>query len=183
MRSAVILAIGATVVAATHPSLERLEKRDLEECASVAQDLLPSLTNIPTPDSSLANFIAKQTQVATVTDPCVIPAVTGSLAEEYTSYASKLSSWYADQKEGLSSLLEACSDVPEVSSEIASASELATICDTVTWAKETGSSSSSSSSDSSDDNSDDDSDSAAGMKTVKAGIIVAVAGIAGVLVF
>ncbi|KAF4964494.1 hypothetical protein FSARC_7596 [Fusarium sarcochroum] len=173
MRSAIILTVGATVVAATHPALERLDKRDAQECASVAQDILPELTNIPTPDGSLASFLASQTQVASQTDTCVIPEITGSYAKEYTSYISKLSSWYDDQKEGLSSLIDACSDVPEVKSQIESATKDASTCDKITWAKETGSSSSSS-----DDKKDGGN--AAGVNSVKAGIVVAVAGIAGV---
>jgi hypothetical protein len=183
MRSAIILTVGATVVAASHPALERLNKRDAKECAAVATSILPALTEIPTPDSSLASFLAKQTQIATTTDQCVIPEVTGSLAKEYTSYASKLSSWYVDQKDGISSLFEACSDVPEVSSQIESVKKYATICDKVTWAKETGSASTSDSS-SSDDKSDSDkkdAGNAAGVNSIAASIVVAVAGVAGVL--
>ncbi|KAF5558695.1 hypothetical protein FPHYL_7286 [Fusarium phyllophilum] len=185
MRSAIILTVGATVVAASHPALERLEKRDAKECASVASSILPDLTAIPTPDSSLASFLAKQTDAMTMTDACVIPAVTGSMAKEYTSYASKLSSWYIDQKDGISSLLEACSDVPEVSSRIASLKESATICDKVTWAKETGSSSSSGdasqSSDAAAASSTADKGNAAGVNSIKAVAILAVAGLAGVM--
>ncbi|KAF5707050.1 hypothetical protein FGLOB1_7133 [Fusarium globosum] len=177
MRSAIILTVGATVVAASHPALERLEKRDAKECASVASSILPDLTAIPTPDSSLASFLAKQTDAMTMTDQCVIPAVTGSMAKEYTSYASKLSSWYIDQKDGISSLLEACSDVPEVSSRIAELKETATICDKVTWAKETGSSSSSGDASSSTA----DKGNAAGVNSIKAIGVLAVAGLAGVM--
>ncbi|KAF5640046.1 uncharacterized protein FTJAE_4593 [Fusarium tjaetaba] len=184
MRSAIILTVGATVVAASHPALERLEKRDAKECASVASSILPDLTAIPTPDSTLASFLAKQTDLMTVTDQCVIPAVTGSMAKEYTSYASKLSSWYIDQKDGISSLLEACSDVPEVSSRIADLKETATICDKVTWAKETGSSSSGDASQSSDaaaSSSTADKGNAAGVNSIKAVAVLAVAGLAGVM--
>ncbi|KAF5724864.1 hypothetical protein FMUND_421 [Fusarium mundagurra] len=179
MRSAIILTVGATVVAASHPALERLEKRDAKECASVASSILPDLTAIPTPDPSLASFLAKQTDAMTITDACVIPAVTGSMAKEYTSYASKLSSWYMDQKDGISSLLEACSDVPEVSSRIASLKEEATICDKVTWAKETGSSSSSGDDSKSSDAADKGN--AAGVNSIKAVAVLAVAGLAGVM--
>ncbi|KAF9774457.1 hypothetical protein IL306_007535 [Fusarium sp. DS 682] len=174
MRSAIILTVGATVVAASHPALERLEKRDAKECASVASSILPDLTAIPTPDPSLASFLAKQTDAMTMTDACVLPAVTGSMAKEYTSYASKLSSWYMDQKDGISSLLDACSDVPEVSSRIASLKDSATICDKVTWAKETGSSTSDSAKSS-------DKGNAAGLNSIKAAAVVAVAGLAGVM--
>ncbi|KAF4338022.1 hypothetical protein FBEOM_8123 [Fusarium beomiforme] len=186
MRSAIILAVGATVVAASHPALERLEKRDAKECASVASSILPDLTAFPTPDSSLASYLAKQTDLVTMTDACVIPAVTGSMAKEYTSYASKLSSWYLDQRDGISSLLEACSDVPAVSSQVASLKASATICDKVTWAKETGSSDSSSGDATKTDASaksteSSDKGNAAGVNSIKATAVVAVAGLAGVM--
>ncbi|KAF5019225.1 hypothetical protein F66182_8766 [Fusarium sp. NRRL 66182] len=186
MRSAIILTAGVTLVAASYPALERLEKRDTEECASVAQEILPELTNVPTPDDSLLSFIASQTQAATVTGACVFPAVTGSLAAEYTSYVSSLSSWYGDQKDAMSSLVEACSDVPEVSAQIESVRKYATTCDEISWAGETGSSSSSGSNDDdSNDNdnndNDNDNDNAAGINSIKAGIAVFIAGIAGVV--
>ncbi|KAF4998897.1 hypothetical protein FGRMN_2828 [Fusarium graminum] len=173
MRCAIVLAVGATLVAA-HPAAEHLDKRDAEACASVAQKILPDLNSIPTPTGSLESFLAKQTQFATMTDSCELPAVTGSLAKEYTSYASQLSSWYMDQKSGLSSLLDACSDVPEVKSQIDAVTKTGTICDKVTWASETGSASSK------DDDKKGD-DSAAGSNSIKAGIVVAVAGVAGVM--
>ncbi|KAM0350605.1 hypothetical protein ACHAPU_003091 [Fusarium lateritium] len=168
MRCAIVLAVGATLVAA-HPAAEHLDKRDTAECASVAQKILPDLNNAPTPSGSLESFLAKQTQLATMTDSCELPAVTGSLAKEYTSYASELSSWYMDQKNALSSLMDACSDVPEVQSQIDAVTKTGTICDKVTWASETGSASSK------------DDDNAAGSNSIKAGIVVAVAGVAGVM--
>lgn len=173
MRSAIILAVGVAVAAATHPALERLDKRDEKECASVAQEILPGLTDIPTPTGALVSFLATQTQFNSMTDQCEIPAVTGSLASEYTAYASKLGSWYNDQIKGLSSLEKACSDVPEVMSEIDSVKKTGTICDKLSWAKETGSSSSK------DDEKKDDN--AAGSNSIQAGIVVAIAGIAGVM--
>jgi hypothetical protein len=175
MRSAIILAVGVTVVAATHPALERLNKRDEQECASVAQEMLPGFTDIPSPTGALESFLATQTQFASMADQCEFPAVTGSIASEYTAYASKLGSWYNDQKEGLSSLEEACSDVPEVMSEIDAVKKTGTICDKISWAKETGSSSSK------EDDSKSDDKNAAGSISIQAGIVVAIAGIAGVM--
>lgn len=173
MRSTIILAVGVAVAAATHPALERLDKRDEKECASVAQEILPGLTDIPSPTGALESFLATQTQFNSMADQCEFPAVTGSLASEYTAYASKLGSWYNDQIEGLSSLEKACSDVPEVMSEIDAVKKTGTICDKISWAKETGSSSSK--------DGEKKDDNAAGSNSIQAGIVVAIAGIAGVM--
>ncbi|KAH7124189.1 hypothetical protein EDB81DRAFT_872433 [Dactylonectria macrodidyma] len=193
MRSAILLAAGATIVAATHPAVDRLEKRDAEECSSIYLELLPSMINTPTPGSSLVEFLNTQTQATDFTAvPCEIPTITGSFAEEYTSWASAMVSWYSDQKEGISILLAACSDVPEASQQLYSAAKYIASCD-AQWPSPTGSSSSSdgSSSDdsnadsSSDDEDEDDSnkvdDNGAGVTSIKAGIALAVAGIAGVI--
>ncbi|KAF4454423.1 hypothetical protein F53441_3049 [Fusarium austroafricanum] len=175
MRSAMILTVGATVVAASHPALENLNKRDAKECASVGSSILPQITDFPKPDRSLASFLATQTAAMTMTDRCVIPEVTGSLSKEYSSYASKLSSYLVDVKENLSKFEKACSDVPEVSSIIKDLKETATVCDKVTWAKQTDSSSDSKSGDKKDGGN------AAGTNSIKAGIVLAVAGLAGVM--
>ncbi|KAH7109366.1 hypothetical protein EDB81DRAFT_834027 [Dactylonectria macrodidyma] len=191
MRSAILLAAGATIAAATHPAVDRLEKRDAAECTSVYLELL--LMNAPTPGSSLAQFLNTQTQATDFTAvPCEIPTITGSFAEEYTLWASSMVSWYSDQKEGISKLLVVCSDVPEASEELYSATKYIASCD-AQWASPTGSSSSSdgsssddSNADSSSDDEDDDSsnkvdDNGAGVTSIKAGIALAVAGIAGVI--
>lgn len=176
MRSAMILTVGATVVAASHPALENLHKRDAKECASVGSSILPQITDFPRPDKSLQSFLATQTAEMTVTDKCVIPEVTGSMSKEYSSYASKLSSYLVEAKDNISKFEKACSDVPEVSSIIKELKSTATICDKVTWAKETGSSSSDSKSDDKKDGGN-----AAGTNSIKAGVVVAVAGLAGVM--
>ncbi|KAH7110626.1 hypothetical protein B0J13DRAFT_462340 [Dactylonectria estremocensis] len=186
MRSAILLAAGATIVAATHPAVDRLEKRDAAECTSVYLELL--LMNTPTPGSSLAQFLSTQTQATDFTAvPCEIPTITGSFAEEYTSLASSMVSWYSDQKEGISKLLVVCSDVPEASEELYSVTKYIASCD-AQWASPTGGSSSSddSNADSSSDDEDDDSsnkvnDNGAGVTSINAGIALAVAGIAGVI--
>lgn len=126
------------------PAPNAVDERDLQECSSVAISLLPSLVDVPTADSSLLNFIAEQTQLATATDPCVFPAVTGSMADEYSSWVSELVTWYSSHTADISSLLEACTDVPEVKSQLdSSIPDQITLCDKLTWASETGSASSS----------------------------------------
>ncbi|KEY67586.1 hypothetical protein S7711_08259 [Stachybotrys chartarum IBT 7711] len=134
-------------------------KRDIEECMSLAEGMLPDLLTLPTPDDSLASFIAEQTQLATATDACVIPAVTGSMAEEYSSWASDLSSWQVARTDDLSSLYSACTDVPEISSSLAASPAMATICDEITWESPAASSENEDSNDSNDDSDDNDSES------------------------
>ncbi|KAM5353283.1 hypothetical protein ACJZ2D_016815 [Fusarium nematophilum] len=156
MQSAVLLAAGASIVAATHPALERLEKRDAKECSSVLLEILPDITSSPSPDSSLARFIATQTQDTSVDYACDILTITGSFAAEYTSYVSSVLSWFDKQKEAVSVLFEACSDVPDAMEQLGIASQYAHMCD-------------------------GDDDNGAGFTSIKAGIALAVAGIAGVI--
>ncbi|KAH6983520.1 hypothetical protein BKA56DRAFT_348857 [Ilyonectria sp. MPI-CAGE-AT-0026] len=164
------------------PAPNAVDERDLQECSSVAINLLPSLIDVPTADSSLLNFIAGQTQLATATDPCVFPAVTGSMADEYSSWVSELVTWYSSHTADISSLLEACTDVPEVKSQLdSSIPDQVTLCDKLTWASETGSASS-------DNNSSDASaDSATGTNSGNAapqqtGMAIAAAAMAGLVV-
>merc|ERR1712000_375068 len=134
-----------------------LEERDLAECGDVAMELLPALTNLPTPDLSLASFIVEQTQLASATDPCEIPAVTGEAASDYSSYMSELSSWQIAHTDDLNSLIDACSDVPEIASSLEMLPGGFTICTEVTCASPTGGSDNDDNDDSSDDNNDDSS--------------------------
>ncbi|KAH7109017.1 hypothetical protein EDB81DRAFT_673053 [Dactylonectria macrodidyma] len=191
MRSAVLLAAGATIVAATHPARDRQEKRDAEKCNSVYMELLVDSFNTPIPGTSLAEFIGTQTQAAGATVPCEIPTITGPFAEEYTSWVSSMVSWYSNQKEGISTLLAVCSDVPSASDQLWSATQYIASCD-AQRASQTGSSSSSggsspdedSNADSSSNNEDDSNkvdDNGAGVTSIKASIALAVAGIAGVI--
>ncbi|KAF7553033.1 hypothetical protein G7Z17_g3887 [Cylindrodendrum hubeiense] len=120
-----------------------IDERDTAECSSVALSLLPSLIDVPTPDSSLVDFLASQTQVATATDPCQMPAITGSMADEYSSYFSDLFSWYDEHTAEFSSVLAACSDVPAIKSQLDILPESVTSCSKITWASATGNSASS----------------------------------------
>ncbi|KAH7020469.1 hypothetical protein EDB80DRAFT_882504 [Ilyonectria destructans] len=138
----ILLISGAAVVSAIAaaepvPTLFQrqpaLDERDLAECSSVAIALLPSLIDVPTPDASLASFIAEQTSFATETNPCAIPAVTGSMGDEYTSWISDVSTWYASHTAEFSSLLSACSDVPAIKSQLDVLPEAVTACDSLVW--------------------------------------------------
>ncbi|KAH7015812.1 hypothetical protein EDB80DRAFT_889948 [Ilyonectria destructans] len=166
------------------PAPNDVDERDIEECSSVAVKLLPSLTDIPTADSSLFDFIAEQTQFSTVTDPCQIPAVTGSMADEYSSWVSELVTWYSSHTEDISSLLDACTDVPEIKSQLdANIPEAVTVCDKLTWASETGSSSSSDDDSSNDDSSDSASETNSGNAAPhQTGMAIAAAAMAGLVV-
>ncbi|KAK7428423.1 hypothetical protein QQZ08_005042 [Neonectria magnoliae] len=175
MRAQQILLAGG--VSASVLALEEnpLDQRDLQECSSVAVKLLPSLAGIPTPDSSLSEFIAEQTQLATITDGCEIPAVTGSLTSEYSSWASELASWYQEHTGDLSSLVEACSDVPEVKSRLDQLPGGLTVCTSLVQPTET--------SGSSDDDSDSDAQTASGNAAPRqTGMAVAAAAMAGMVI-
>ncbi|RSL97225.1 hypothetical protein CDV31_013133 [Fusarium ambrosium] len=181
MRFYQLLAVATAVAAAPAPE-GGLDERDLQECYKVATSLLPKLTEIPTPDATLSSWIMKQTNLVTQTDECLIPHVTGDMAKEYSSYASELSSWYGEAVDGYSSLLDACSDVPEIKSQLESITESATLCTSMKWASSTGSASSSDSKDSSDSSDDkDDDDNAASSAPIKVGVAAAVAVLAGAL--
>ncbi|KAJ4188622.1 hypothetical protein NW767_011913 [Fusarium falciforme] len=178
MRFYQLLAVATAVAAAPAPE-GGLDERDLQECYKVATSMLPKLTAIPTPDATLSSWILQQTNLVTQTEECVIPHVTGDMAKEYSSYASELSSWYGEQVKGYSSLLDACSDVPEIQKQIESITESATMCSSMRWASETGSASSS---DSKDSDSKDDDDNAASSVPIKVGMAAAVAAVAGIFV-
>jgi hypothetical protein len=117
----ILFAVGAVAV----------EQRDLAECTDYAMSVFPSLTEFPTPDMSLVDFIAEQTELAAITD-CEIPQVTGSLAEEWTSYMSELISFQSANSDILESLVEVCSDVPEISSAMGDLPPM-TVCSDYTW--------------------------------------------------
>merc|ERR1712000_45882 len=69
-----LLAVGAVA----------LGQRDIDECTDYAMEVYSTLAAVPTPEDSLYSFLAEQTQLATVTELCQVPQVTGSLAGEYT---------------------------------------------------------------------------------------------------
>lgn len=119
----------ATVASAT------LAPRDAQECADSATKVLNELDDLPTPAETLVSFLAQQTQWATVTDACKIPAVTGSIAPDYSSYMSELSSWYGDHTKDVADFIDACTDVPEVSSQLAELPAQLTACSSLEWEK------------------------------------------------
>jgi hypothetical protein len=135
------LLVSALAISFTTAEPAELEQRDLLECSSAVVDALPALSAIPTADSSLQSFIAKQTQWATVTDPCVVPAVTGSMADDYTSWAKSLESWVSEYKPELSSAFDACTDVPEVQAQLSSyglTGAITEFCDKYTYLDASG---------------------------------------------
>ncbi|KIL90244.1 hypothetical protein FAVG1_05974 [Fusarium avenaceum] len=127
----------AAAMAASVTSAQ-LEQRDLDECTSAASALVDGLSAMPTPDKSLNSFLAKETQWEAVVSECVIPAVTGSMAAAYTSYAKSFQSWVSEFEDDLSSVYDACKDVPEVMSELSSAAIPASgFCSSYSWADAT----------------------------------------------
>lgn len=136
-------------------------KRDMTECKDVLYDMSTAIKTIPTPDAALEEFISGD-QFADATTPCAIPTATGELAAEYTSYMSSISSWRMENIEGLSSFLEACTDVPELDSIFDQIPGGPTVCEEIVW--ETPSAS--------DDNDGDDDDEGAAPRATGASITV-----------
>ncbi|KAL4731561.1 hypothetical protein ACLX1H_000534 [Fusarium chlamydosporum] len=122
-------AVAASVNAA------KLDKRDIDECTSAASGLVDVMSDMPTADKTLESFLAKQTDFEAVADSCVIPAVTGSMASAYTAYAKSMESWVSEFKEDLSSVYDACKDVPEVQEQLESyAIPMSGFCSSYAWA-------------------------------------------------
>ncbi|WZH47743.1 uncharacterized protein QYS62_008902 [Fusarium acuminatum] len=116
----------------------QLEQRDLDECTSAANALVDGLSAMPTPDKSLDSYFAKETQWEAVVSECVIPAVTGSMAAAYTSYAKSFESWVSEFEGDLSSVYDACKDVPEVMDKLSSVAIPASgFCSSFSWADAT----------------------------------------------
>lgn len=134
------------------------EKRDEAECADVAMEFFPTLTSVPTPDLSLAMYLASQTQLATATEDCKIPAVTGAPASAYSSWMSDLSSWMLAHTDEMNSLIEACSDVPEIAESLSMLPGSVTVCTEITWESPAPTGSSTGDDDGEDEQSNDDSD-------------------------
>lgn len=110
-------------------------KRDIDACTSAASGLVDVMSDMPTADKTLESFLAKQTDVANIAESCTIPAVTGSMAAAYTSYAKSMVSWVSEMKEDISSVYDACSDVPEVNEQLSSyAIPVTGFCSTFVWA-------------------------------------------------
>ncbi|KAG8677759.1 hypothetical protein FPOAC2_03897 [Fusarium poae] len=113
----------------------KLEQRDIDECTSAANDLINVMSDMPTADKTLASFIAKQTDFEDVADSCVIPAVTGSMAAAYTAYAKSMESWVSETENDISSVYDACKDVPEVQEQLDSYKvPISGMCSSFAWA-------------------------------------------------
>ena len=114
-------------------------KRDIDACTSAASGLVEVMSDMPTPDRTLESFLAKQTDVPDIAESCTIPVVTGSMAAAYTSYAKSMVSWVSEMKEDISSVYDACSDVPEINEQLSSyAIPVSKFCSTFVWATATG---------------------------------------------
>ncbi|CEI67670.1 hypothetical protein FVEN_g9489 [Fusarium venenatum] len=112
-----------------------VEQRDIDECTSAANELVEVMSDMPTADKTLASFIAQQTGFEDVADSCVIPAVTGSMAAAYTAYAKSMESWVSEMKDDLSSVYDACKDVPKVQEQLDSYKvPISGMCSSYAWA-------------------------------------------------
>lgn len=123
----------AASLAAT-ASANNLDERDAQQCAIAAAKVTTLFYQIPQPAPTLSRFFVQESITMTVS--CELPAVTGSMAQDASSYFTTLSQWYDSHKTEFKNVLDACSDVPAVREQLESAS----LCSTISFAKETGSS-------------------------------------------
>lgn len=89
-----------------------LQARDTPACTKAASTLLPVLTGYPQPPSDVEEYLL--TADITVTDACQEPEITGSIGQEFSSWASEYSAWQIEHISDFRALWSACSDVSEV---------------------------------------------------------------------
>ncbi|VUC29359.1 unnamed protein product [Clonostachys rosea] len=89
------------------------EKRDVMDCYKVLAEESEALNAVPTVGIDMIEFLGQQTQLTTVTDNCLIPSVTGSLAPQYTSWQKSVTKWQVEHSSAVQALQSACSDVME----------------------------------------------------------------------
>lgn len=94
-----------------------IEPRDTSACLSAATKYLPAIqSDVPTANGAVVSYLI----TASITDQCAFPTVTGTLGSSISSYASSYSSWRSEHLSELRSVYLACSDVPEVTSQLGS---------------------------------------------------------------
>ncbi|CAG9940915.1 unnamed protein product [Clonostachys rosea f. rosea IK726] len=89
------------------------EKRDMKDCYKVLAEESEALSAVPSVGADMIEFLGQQTQLLTVTDNCLIPSVTGSLAPQYTSWQKSASKWQLEHITAVHAIQSACSDVIE----------------------------------------------------------------------
>ncbi|RGP69495.1 hypothetical protein FSPOR_4599 [Fusarium sporotrichioides] len=78
-------------------------------------DSLP-MTGIPGPPSDMSELAVSFAlgSLYNTADPCQLPVVTGSSAEEFSEWASKWTSWQAQHVSQFRIIWESCSDEPDI---------------------------------------------------------------------
>jgi hypothetical protein len=128
----------ATIALATSTDPNNIFKRDLKECTSKVQKWNDIANNQPPKTaSSLANVLQGQAG-ATVTKSCVFPEVTGSLADAWSSYVTKVVGWYDNQVDVFEAATKACKGVSEASAALKTIKPQVTTCDKFHWASPSG---------------------------------------------
>ncbi|VUC32172.1 unnamed protein product [Clonostachys rosea] len=172
---------GAAAAAQPPAPTAVLDERDSAACASAAIKYGPGLLDIPTPSNT--NIL---TVTGSATKSCEIPAVTGTLASEYSSYWSEFSSWHKEHVTDISNLVSACSDdLTSLMSGLTFDSSVLeqTSCSSLSWPSQTGSSSSDDSKNntSSTNNTTSSKDDSKGAGSRQTAAIVGAAAFAGVV--
>lgn len=110
-----------TTIALPKRSIPLLFRRDSSECEAAATTFVQNIDvdSLPTPDAQLIqgleSYYSENTEA---TDTCSV-SFTGALSSEYAVYTSGLSSWVEEHSSDLKNFLQACTDVPEISSSLA----------------------------------------------------------------
>ena len=107
-------------------------RRDEAACTSAASKFTSELEGHlpPTPAAALAESINSYYMAHNITgvSNCQAPKITGALGSSFTSYESEVTKWFNSYSDDFQSLYSACSDVPAVSSALASAFSEAGTC-------------------------------------------------------
>ena len=107
-------------------------RRDQAACDSAASKFTSDVEGHlpPTPAASLYESLSSYFIAHNITgaNNCQVPTITGALGSSYTSYESAVSKWFDSYSGDFQSLYSACSDVPAVSSVLASDFSAAGTC-------------------------------------------------------
>ncbi|KAI1081690.1 hypothetical protein F5B20DRAFT_588280 [Whalleya microplaca] len=116
MFTKVLFSVAFGMVSAQTPSLARrgvLEARQTvdAQCQSALTEVMPLYSDLPTPPPVLLTM-------SLPSDPCATPTLTGDDASQFNSYTSEVLVWYSSHSAELSSALASCSDLASYATNV-----------------------------------------------------------------
>lgn len=157
-QSLLVAALAATAAATgsmnLHPAHQAVKRAvearqtDSSGAAACASSLMSIASDMPTPPAALMSFAATNTQ----TDPCSI-TLPPDVESAISSYGQEAQSWFSENEDDFSSVIEDCPDVASIYSSASAAIEAAAL---PTCAGGSGDNGSSDNGGSNDDGSNDD---------------------------